>query len=167
MINNQSSKIFQSKFFDINLIYICFSRTLMDHLLKRSPRSILWEELSDFKSPDFMSEWTNITKHWRQFCQINFGSVKKIPRSATDDEVEEEDWLKVIVGGERHFREETIANWKNKCMELVNNWLSYFTILKSFFIYLCTWSRYSVTMAPLKEGSFHSRRAVVGDLNKN
>mgnify|MGYP007048885485 CR=1 FL=1 len=43
-----------------------------------------------------------------------------------------------MVGGERHFREETIANW----------------------------SRYSVTMAPLKEGSFHSRRAVVGDLHQ-
>ena len=58
-------------------------------------------------------------------------------RSATDEEVKEEDWLIVTVGGERHLKEETIANWR----------------------------RYSVTTAPLKEGSSHCRNAVVGDLN--
>ena len=50
-----------------------------------------------------------------------------------EEETVEEGVVKVG-GGERHFLEETMANCK----------------------------RYSVTMAPLKEGSFQSKRATLG-----
>ena len=86
----------------------------------------------------------------------------------TEDEVEDETVDEAVVqigGGERHFLEDTIHGKKN-----IINWG--YTIqseigLKKIFkerlsLPIANCKRYSVTMAPLKEGSFQSRMARLG-----